>query len=79
MQQLRVAVHTALQPLLAESAEVLSVFLGREWTIEVGPHQCRWRYADSVAPGQVRRVVGIPGRAQRQGRALGLDYHVLEA
>lgn len=38
MQHLMVAVHVALQPLLAESDEVLSVFLGRESVIEVGPH-----------------------------------------
>jgi len=68
VQLLMVVVHVALPLLLAESAEILTVLLEREWMIEVGPHQCRHRYADS---GRVRRVVGEPVRGL--ARDLGLE------
>lgn len=70
VQPLMVVVHVALPPLLAESAEVLTVFLEQGWMIEVGPHECHRCYADS---GRVRRVVGEPTRAQGHARDLGLE------
>lgn len=69
VQPLMMVVHVVLQTLLVGSAEVLTVFLEREWMVEVGSHQYRHHYVDS---GQVRLAVGEPLRVRARARARDL-------